>query len=180
VNFKGAKNKSIRSRVLGAAIIGPAIISSSVSFLKIIYYRLDDGTRLGSIIAQPFKDLTSWVYQNTPYLNFFWENSPVPDHLNLSNMQNFYFLAIYLLVFIGFAFYASGTKLSSRLATINEKIENQLIEESIKGAGARSREDIERSTEIASNSIFSQIHQLYLAPVVTGVVGAALIKILGV
>jgi len=180
VNFKDSKNKSIRKRVLGAAIIVPAITSSAVSFLKMVYFRLDDGTRLGSMIARPFKDLTSWIYQNTPYLNFFWENSPVPDHLNLANMQNFYFLAIYLLIFIGFAFYASGAKLSSRLATINEKIENQLIEESIKGAGARSREDIERSTEIPSNSIFSQIHQLYLAPVVTGIIGAVLIKVIGV
>ena len=180
MNFKDAKNKSIRKRVLGATIIIPAFISCGISFLKMIYYRLDDGTQLGSAIARPFKELIGLIHQNTPYLNFFWKNSPIPDHLNLPDLQNLYFLATYLLIFIGFAFYASGAKLSSRLAKISEKIENQLIEESIKGAGARSREDIERSTEIPSNSIFSQIHQLYLAPVVTGLIGALLIKILGV
>ena len=180
MNFKEARKKSARRRALGAAIAIPAIISTGVSFLKMLYFRLNDGTQLGSMIARPFKELIERIYQNTQYLNLFWESSPTPNHMSLSEPHNFYFLVIYLLIFVGFAFYASGTKLSSRLAKINEKIENQLIEESIKGTGARSREDIERSTEIPSNSIFSQIHQLYLAPIVTGVIGAVLVKALGV
>lgn len=166
--------------MLGAAIIAPTIISTAISFLKMIYFRLDDGTQLGSMIARPFKQLISWIYQNTQALNFFWENSPTPNHMVLSETHNAYFLAIYLLVFVGFALYASGAKMASRLSKINEKIENQLIEESLKGAGARSREEIERSTEIPSNSIFTQLHQLYLAPVITAVIGAAIIKIAGV
>lgn len=180
VNFKDAKSKSVRKRLLGAAITIPAVVSTGVSFLKMIYFRLDDGSQLGSMIARPFKELTSWAYQHTPYLNFFWEHSPLPDHLNFSEVQNYYFLAIYLLIFIGAALYASGAKLSYRLAKISEKIEDQILEESIKGTAARSREEIERSTEIPSNSVFSQFHQLYLAPVVTALLGAALVKILGI
>ena len=180
MNFKDARKKSIRKRVLGAAIIVPSMISTGISFLKMLYFRLDDGTQLGGMIARPFKELINWIYQNTQYLSLFWEKSPTPNHMVLSEPHNLYFIVIYLLIFVGFAFYASGAKLASRLAEINEKIENQLIEESIKGAGARSREEIERTTEIPSSSIFSQLHQLYLAPVITAVIGAVLIKVIGV
>lgn len=145
-----------------------------------VYFRLDDGTQLGGMIARPFKELVIVIYQKTQYLSFFWERSPAPNHTNFSEPHNFYFMIIYLLIFVGFAFYASGAKLASRLAEINEKIENQLIEESIKGNNARSREEIEKETDIPSNSIFSQFHEMYLAPVITALVGAALIKLIGV
>jgi predicted permease len=180
LNFKDTRKKSIRKRLLGAAIIVPSVISTGISFLKMVYFRLDDGTQLGGMIARPFKELINWIYQNTQYFSFFWEKSPTPNHMVLSEPHNLYFMVIYLLIFVGFAFYASGAKLASRLKEINEKIENQLIEESIKGAGARSREEIESTTEIPSSSIFSQLHQLYLAPVITAVIGAVLIKIIGV
>ncbi|MBN3068238.1 yfeABCD locus regulator [Pectobacterium brasiliense] len=179
MNFKNARKKSIEKRILGIVIIVPAVISTVVSFLKMLYFRLDDGTQLGGIISRPFKDIVGWIYQNTQYFSFFWKKSPIPNHMVLSEPNNINFIVIYLLIFIGFAFYGAGAKLSSRLAEINVKIENQLIEESIKGIGKRSREEIERTTEIPSNSIFSQFHQLYLAPVVTAVIGAVIIKIVG-
>lgn len=180
MNFKEAKSKAFNKKLLGAAIAVPSIISTVISFLKMAYFRLDDGSQLGGMIARPFKQLVSWIYENTQFLKLFWSNSPTPNHMDLPESDNVYFIIIYMLVFVGFAFYASGKKLSVRLAKINEKIENQLIEESIKGSAARSREEIERITEIPSSSIFKQLHQLYLAPVVTAVVGALLIKLLGV
>ena len=71
-------------------------------------------------------------------------------------------------------------KLSIRLRKINEKIENQVIEESIKGSVRRTREQIESETIIPANSIFTQIHQLYLAPVITAVVGAIVLNLIGI
>lgn len=158
MNYKEARRKSIYKRLVGVSIIAPAIISTAISFLKLLYFRLDDGTQLGNMIAQPFKQLISHTYQNTQFLNFFWENSPTPNHMNFSEIHNAYFLAIYLLIFVGLAFYASGTKIASRLSITNEEIES--------------------ATEIPSNSIFTQIHQLYLAPVITAIFGAILLKIL--
>lgn len=180
MNFKEARRKSINKRLLGVAISAPAIVSTSISLLKMIYFRLDDGSQLGSVIARPFKAFVSWVYENTQFFDFFWEKSPTPDHLHPFQIENACFIFIYLMVFVGFAFFSSGAKLSRRLSEINEKIENQLIEESMKGEGARSRMEIEQSTVVPSSSIFSQFHQLYLAPVVTGIVVAVLLELAGV
>ena len=147
--------------------------------LKMIYFRLDNGSQLGGMIARPFQNLVSFIYEHTQFLNIFWKISPTPNHLQLSEIGNIYFIGIYLMVFVGAAFYSAGVKLSRRLDGIKEKIENQVLEESIKGEKARSREEIENSTEIPTSSVFSQIHQLYLAPVITGIIGAVLLKILG-
>ncbi|MGZ3814847.1 MAG: YniB family protein [Mucilaginibacter sp.] len=180
MKYKDARKKSIHKRLLGLALSTAAIISTAVSLLKMIYFRLDDGSQLGGIISRPFKVIVSWVYENTQFFSFFWEKSPIPNQLKPLQVENAYFIGIYLMVFVGFAFYSSGAKLTNRLNEINEKIENQLIEESIKGMRARSREEIESSTEIPSSSIFSQFHQLYLAPVVTGIIVAVILKLAGV
>ncbi len=166
-------------RLIGITISVPTIISSVISMLKMIYFRLDNGSQLGGMIARPFQNLVSLVYEHTQFLNIFWKISPTPNHLQLSEIGNIYFIAIYLMVFVGAAFYSAGTKLSRRLDGIKEKIENQVLEESIKGEKARSREEIENSTKIPSNSIFSQFHQLYLAPIITGIIVTVLLKILG-
>ena len=179
MNFKEARKKVVTKRIIGAAIAVPTIISTAVSFLKMLYFRLDDGSQMGSAIARPFKQLVYWVYENTQFLGVFWRQSPTPNQMELSDPQNIYFMAIYILFFIGLAFIASGNKLSRRLFKINQKIEDQLIEESIKGSGGRSRLQIEESTQVPSSTIFSQLHQLYIAPVVTAVAGAIIIKLVG-
>jgi len=180
MHYQEARKWLIIKKILGAAIAIPALISTVISFLKMIYFRLDDGTQLGAALAQPFKMIVFWVYEKTQFLNFFWDHSPVPDQLNLSDIQNLYALIIYFGIFVGAALYASGHKMGARLAIIKVKIEDQLIEESVTGFNKRTREEIEQSMVIPSNSIFSQVHQLYLAPVVAGVVVATIIAIIGV
>jgi hypothetical protein len=144
------------------------------------YFRIDDGSQLGGIISRPLKAIFSWAYENTQqYIGWFWNHSPTPSLRNLTDPENGYFLGIYLLIFIGMAFWASGTKLAKRLRDINRKIEDQIIEESIKGERARTREQIEKETEIPTSSIFSQFHQLYLAPIIVGLVIALIVKIIG-
>lgn len=180
MNYKVAKRKVIIKNMIGLAVAVPAIVSTAISFLKILYYRIDDGSQIGGVFSRPFKQFVAWIYENTRFLNLFWEHSPTPDQMHLSDPNNFYFLVIYMLFFVGLAFLASGKKLRVRLTKINQKIENQLIEESIKGDSARTREQIEQSTEIPSYSIFRQLHQLYLAPIVTAVIGAIIVKVVGV
>lgn len=179
MNYREAKAKSLSRKLIGAAIILPSITSTSISILKMFYYRLDDGTQFGAAISRPFKNLVFWVYDNTNFLSVFWKYSPIPDQMNIKEPQNLYFLLIYLMIFLGIAFFSSGKKLARRISLINENIENQIIKESIKSNRARTRQQIEQETVIPTNSIFSQFHQLYLAPVVTAVIGAVLAKLLG-
>jgi len=180
VHYQEARKRSIGKRILGAAIAIPALVSTVISFLKMVYFRLDDGTQFGAALARPFKQAVYWIYEQTQLLGFFWDHSPVPDQFNLLDIQNLYALIIYSGIFVGAALYASGRKMAARLAVINEKIEDQLIEESVKGANGRSREEIEKTTAIPSNSVFAQAHQLYLAPVIVGVIVAAVVAIIGI
>lgn len=77
------------------------------------------------------------------------------------------------------AFKASGDKLAIRLARIREDIENQIIKESIDGKTTRSKQEIEKSIVVPNASIFKQIQQLYVAPIVTAVIAGVLLKFSG-
>ncbi|MFB2649401.1 YniB family protein [Shewanella mangrovisoli] len=180
VNFHEAKSKALFKKIVGVVIALPAIISTAISVLKMLYFRLDDGTKFGSAIAKPFKQLVQLIYENTHILNLFWQHSPTPDLADFLNRQNLYFFAVYVLFFVGLAYFSSGGQLSRRLRKISQKIEDQLIEESIKGSASKNRQQIEESIEVPSSTIFSQLHQLYFAPVITAVVGAIILKLMGV
>jgi len=180
MDIQQARSKVLIMWVVGIAISLLSGLSTIVSLMKMLYFRLDTGTQFGGMLAKPFQDLVYAIFQwSNPYLGLFWDYSPTPDQMNLVILDNFIFLLIYLLVFVGMAFISSARKLSRRLKNINERIEDQIIEESMRGEVARTREQIERETEIPSSSIFSQFHQLYLAPVVVGVFVGALLKVSG-
>lgn len=179
MNFHEAKSKVWTYKIIGVLIALPAITSTIISMLKMLYFRLEDGTAMGSAIARPFKQLVSVVYENTQALALFWQNSPTPSLGELLSRQNVYFLSIYVLFFVGLAFYTSGGKLNRRLKAINQKIEDQLIAESIRGDGGRSRQQIEESIDVPSSTIFSQFHQLYIAPVIVAVIGGVCLKVIG-
>lgn len=176
MNFHEAKSKVWTYKVIGVLIALPAITSTIISMLKMLYFRLGDGTAIGAAIARPFKQLVSVVYENTQALALFWQRSPTPTLDELMSRQNVYFLVFYILVFVGLAFFTSGGKLNRRLRKKNQKIEDQLIAESIKGDGGRNRQQIEESIDVQPSTIFSQFHQLYLAPIVVAVVGGLFMK----
>ncbi len=181
MNITDAKKEIIIKRIIGALIGITGLISTIISLLKMLYFRIDVGTPLGGVIAKPFKLLIGWGYKNTqPFLSWFWHNSPVPDHLNLATSENAYFICIYILIFVGIALFTSGNKLARRLGKIREKIEDQIIEESMKGKNQRSFKQIESETEIPKTSIFSQFHQLYLAPIIVGLIVALLLKLMSI
>jgi len=179
LQYKEALRKSIIKKIIGVAIAVPSIISTVISILRMMYFRMDDGSMMGGIISKPLKQFVYFVYENTGYLEWFWENSPIPNFMHLKDEQNLYFLLIYFSFFVGVAFYASGSKLSLRLKKINEQIEEQIIKDSIEGQQSRSREEIENNTEIPQSSIFSQFHQLYLAPIITAIIATLILKLIG-
>ena len=144
-----------------------------------MYFKIDDGSKFGGMIAAPFKKLVSLIYENTQFLSVLWEHSPMPDHMNISDINNAYFFITYAVLFIGIALKASGRKLGRRLSKIKEQIEDQIIKESLSGNLARSREEIEDAIEIPNSSIFTQFQQLYIAPIITAVIATVIVKVLG-
>ncbi len=174
------KKKAFIEIVIGMLIFFPSSISTVISFLKMFYFRLSDGSRFGEAIAAPFKTIVSSVYNyTTPWLDFFWNNSPTPDPQAISSSESISTFVIYGIIFIGMAFLASGKKKIKRIAEINDAIDKQMLKESIQGLRSRPRSEIEGSVEMPKENFFTQFHTLYLAPIITGVVIAILTKILG-
>lgn len=65
-----------------------------------------------------------------------------------------------------------------RLKKIDLDIQNQLIQESMRGNTIRSRVEIEKNTSISNYSIFSQVHQLYLSPLIVTVIAGIFLKLI--
>lgn len=61
---------------------------------------------------------------NTPFLNLFWYNSPLPD---FSGQVNIFFWLIFALIFIGLALQDSGARMSRQAKFLREGVQDQLI-----------------------------------------------------
>lgn len=174
------KKKACVEIVIGMLIFLPSSISTIVSFLKMFYFRLSDGSRIGEAIAAPFKNIVYYIYTNTsPWLNFFWDNSPTPDPHAISSSESISTFVIYGIIFIGMAFIGSGKKKIMKIIRINEAIDEQMLKDSLEGRHQRARDEIERSVDIPSDKFFTQFHTLYIAPIVTGIVIAIITKLVG-
>ena len=54
MNYKEAKRKAISKKVIGLAIVVSTLISTVISLLKMLYFRMDDGTEISSALAKHF------------------------------------------------------------------------------------------------------------------------------
>lgn len=179
MNYQQALNKSRLKRIIGFIILLIGIISSTISILRMLYFNFDDGTVISGALSKVFKNLISLIYENTQFLNIFWENCPTPNLNQLYTQDNIYFILLYILIFIGSAVYSSGKKLAIRLSEINTMIENELIHESIRDGERRTRQEMQNNANINDSSIFSQVHQLYIAPLIITVIGGVFLKLSG-
>lgn len=175
MNFNDAKRKVIIKFVCGFVISLLSAISTIISILKMFYFRLDDGTSLGYAISAPFKNITIFVHEKTPFLKLFWQHSPIVNPFDFLEKQSILFFIVYILFFIGWFLISSAFRLRNRLKVIEQQIEDQLVKESIEGTN-RTRQQIENSV---SHSLSGKVHDLYIAPLIVAILGAIVIKLFG-
>jgi len=176
MSFAAARKRAYIKLAIGLLITTVSLASTIISLLKMFYFTLQDGDTLAGRLVALIKGGVSTAYEHTSLLNPLWIHSPTPDFTHPTTVENVHFFIIYLMIFVGFAFIASAKKQFKRLRAIQEKIEDQVLEESLKGPGGRSREEIESSVKMPQSSIFSQAHSLYLAPIATTIIGAVVLK----
>jgi hypothetical protein len=177
--YKEAKKKILKKRITGIVIFAFSSLTTIISVLKMFYFSFDGEDPLSHAFAQPIKRLVALIYQNTHFLEYFWLYSPIPSPKHLLSLQNAFFLAGYLMVFVGIAFLGSAKALSARLAAIDEHIENEMIKASVTGNRIRPREEIQDSIPVKNPENFAQFHTLYFAPIIVGVIIAAITKFMG-
>lgn len=176
MTYQQAGRIAVLKRIAGWVIFIPAVISTLISVLKFMYDHSEKQPGINAVMLDFAHVMIEMMRFNTPFLNFFWFNSPTP---NFHQQANVGFWIIYALIFIAMALQASGARMSRQARFLREGVEDQLILEQAKGADGMSREQIESRIVVPRHTIFLQIFPLYVLPVIIIVAGYFFFSLLG-
>ena len=176
MTYQQAGRIAVLKRVAGWVIFIPTVVSTLISVLKFMYDHSEKQTGIDAVMLDFAHVMIDMIRVNTPFLNVFWYNSPVPD---FKNSLNILFWIIFALMFVGLALQASGARMSRQAKFIREGVEDQLILEKAKGTEGLSREQIESRIVVPHHTMFLQFFPLYIMPVIFIVVGYFFFSLLG-
>jgi hypothetical protein len=176
MTYQQAGRIAVLKRILGWVIFIPALISTLISVLKFMYEHSEKQPGIDAVMMDFAHVMIEMMRFNTPFLNIFWYNSPLP---NFQHGLNVMFWIIYALVFIALALQDSGARMSRQAKFLREGINDQMILEKAKGDEGMTREALEARVEVPRNTIFLQIFPLYVLPIVVIIIGYFFFKVLG-
>ena len=108
MTYQQAGRIAVIKRILGWVIFIPAVLSTLISVLKFMYEHSEKKPGIDAVMMDFAHLMIEMVRFNTPFLNFFWYNSPLPEFKHALNIG---FWIIYALVFVGMALQASGARM---------------------------------------------------------------------
>ncbi|VFS44845.1 putative regulatory protein [Enterobacter cancerogenus] len=106
------------------------MISTLISIFKFMFDHSEKQPGINAVMLDFAHVMIEMMRFNTPFLNFFWYNSPTPDFHQKLNVG---FWVIYALIFIAMALQASGARMSRQTRFLREGVEDQTDS----GAGQR-------------------------------------------
>lgn len=176
MTYQQAGRIAVLKRVLGWVIFIPAVVSTIISVLKFMYDHSEKQAGINAVMLDFAHVMIEMMRFNTPFLNFFWYNSPTPD---FQHQLNIGFWIIFALIFVGLALQASGARMSRQARFLREGVQDQMILEKAKGSEGMTREQIESRIVVPHHTIFLQIFPLYVLPVIIIVAGYFFFSLLG-
>nr|WP_318381922.1 YniB family protein [uncultured Enterobacter sp.] len=176
MTYQQAGRIAVLKRVLGWVVFIPAAVSTLISILKFMYEHSEKQPGINAVMLDFAHVMIEMMRFNTPFLNFFWYNSPLPDFRQQLNIG---FWVIFALIFVGLALQASGARMSRQARFVRESVEDQMILETAKGPEGMTREQIESRIVVPNHTIFLQIFPLYVLPIVFIVAGYFFFSLLG-
>lgn len=168
MTYQQAGRIAVIKRILGWVIFIPAVLSTLISVLKFMYEHSEKKPGIDAVMMDFAHVMIEMMRFNTPFLNFFWYNSPLPDFHHSLNIG---FWIIFILVFVGMALQASGARMARQAKFLREGIEDQLILEQAKGADGLTREQLAERIVVPRHTILVQYFPLYVLPVIVIVIG---------
>ncbi|MBI6547878.1 YniB family protein [Xenorhabdus lircayensis] len=178
MTYQQAGYVAIVKRILGWIIFVPAFLSTFVSVINLAWQHGVKGDGINAVLNDFLKMMAEMIKFNTPFLDFLWKHSPVPDRIVGITGENISFIIIYILIFVGLAMSGSGLRMYRQFKFIKEHIEDQMILEHAKENGI-TKEQLEAKIKFPSHSLFSQIFTLYISPIIIGAIAYFLSKLLG-
>ena len=176
MTYQQAGRIAVVKRLAGWIIFIPAVISTLISLLKFMYEHSEKQPGINAVMLDFAHIMIDMMRFNTPFLNFFWYNSPLPDFQHQANIT---FWLIFILIFVGLALQASGARMSRQARFLREGIQDQLILEQAKGADGPTKAQLEERIVVPRHTIFLQIFPLYILPVIVIIAGYFFFKLLG-
>lgn len=171
---------AIVKRIAGWILFIPALLSTCISLANYLYQYTQKKQGIDAVLLDFMHLMIDMTRFNTPFLNVFWYNSPMPDFSRPFAAASIMFWIIYLLIFVGLALQVSGARMTRQVRAVREGIEDQVILEKMKGSEGRSREELASRVEVPHHTIFLQYFPLYIMPVITAVAGYVVLRLLGV
>lgn len=176
MNRRQAGYMALAKRLSGWLIFIPSLISTLISLLKYINHRPAGESEINVFMMDFVHVIIDLLQSNTPFLRFFWQQSPQPDFHGQTNLV---FWIIYVLIFIAMALQASGAAMKHQSDLLAAQIENQLIIARAKGEQAVSRQQLEANIVIRQHSVLRQYFTLYILPFIVIIVGYFALSLLG-
>jgi hypothetical protein len=176
MTYQQAGRIAVLKRVAGWVIFIPAVLSTLISVLKFMYQHSEKQPGIDAVMMDFAHVMIEMMRFNTPFLNFFWYNSPQPD---FHQQTNILFWVIFALVFVGLALQASGARMSRQAKFLREGVQDQLILEQAKGAEGLSKAKLDAKIVVPRHTIFLQFFPLYILPVIVIVAGYFFFSLLG-
>ncbi|MGX8942689.1 YniB family protein [Symbiopectobacterium sp. Eva_TO] len=171
---------AIIKRIAGWILFIPALLSTCISLANYVYQYVQKKQGIDAVLLDFLHLMIEMTRFNTPFLNLFWYNSPMPDFSRPFAAASIMFWIIYLLIFVGLALQVSGARMSRQARAVREGIEDQVILEKMKGSEGRTRGELASRAEVPHHTIFLQYFPLYIMPIITAVAGYLVLRLLGV
>lgn len=168
MNYQTASYVAIGKRILGWIVFLVALISTLASLVKLAGMKGLEGEGINAVANDFIKLMAEMTRQSTPFLNIFWNNSPVPHVSEGFSGANIGFFIIFIFIFVGLALCASGIRMYRQIKFIRESLEDHVIVEKAKG-NEISKEALEAKVTIPRHTIFTHVFILYFWPIVLGI-----------
>lgn len=179
MDYQTARKRVALKRLSGMAVVLISAAFSLAGIFLFLYTSIDSAGNLLSGLNFSVKRMVYFVFDNTRMLLPIWNNAPVPDPGNIFSRGTLGFLFWYLCVFVGASLIGSANKLSRRLNAIDRQIEDESIRESLAGGRKRSRTELEEQVIVPNQPLWQQVHTLYIAPLVVGIILWVIAKVMG-
>ncbi len=176
MTYQQAGRIAVLKRVVGWVLFIPAVLSTLISILKFMYAHSDKQPGINAVMLDFAHVMIEMMRFNTPFLNFFWYNSPQPEFHQQANVL---FWAIYALIFVGLALQASGARMGRQAKFLREGVQDQLILEQAKGPEGLTKAQLDAKIRVPRHTILLQIFPLYILPVLLIVAGFFFFSLLG-
>lgn len=176
MTYQQAGRVAIFKRISGWVVFIPALLSTAISVMGFMLKHSEKQPGIDAVVLDFIHVMIDMVKTNTPFLHFFWQNSPIPV---FEAGKDIAFWLIYALLFIGVALQASGVRMWRQSRYIKEGIEDQLLLEQAKGSAGMNREQLEAKINVPNHTIFRQFFSLYILPFLIIAAGYFLFRLFG-